>query len=136
MNISGKRVTGISGGSEWFISQEDQFDMHRLHATRFWARDVPIHEVRIRGNRKVPEARIRQTLDNASPDIDKALRTLFKVMPHFEEVRLQVDETDAKYIATITVDEKPLSTDVYLGFNPLITSGFNRVTDWEGGTRF
>ena len=59
-----------------------------LAATRFWARDVPIHEVRIRGNQKVSAARIRQTLDNASPDIDKALRTLFKVMPHFEEVPL------------------------------------------------
>ena len=133
MKISGKRVN---------ISVHDRLVPHGdevetpLTATRFWARDVPIYEVRIRGNRKVPETRIRQTLDNASPDIDKALRTLFKVMPHFEEVRLQVDETDAKYIATITVDEKPLSTDVYLGFNPLVKSGFNRVTDWEFGTRF
>ena len=58
-------------------------------------------------------------------------------MPYFEEVRLQVDETDQKkYIATISVDEKPLSTDVYLGFNPLVTSGFNRVNDYELGTRF
>ena len=105
-------------------------------ATRFWAKDVPIHEVHIQGNQKVPEARIRQTLDNASPDIDKALRTLFKVMPHFEEVRLQVDETDAKYIATITVDEKPLATDVYLGLNPPLNLGFNRVTGWEIGTGF
>lgn len=134
MKISGKRVQ-VSVEDRWFISQEDEVDTP-LTATRFWAKDAPIHEVYIRGNRKVPETRIRQTLDNASPDIDKALRTLFKVMPHFEEVRLQVDETDAKYIATITVDEKPLATDVYLGFNPLVESGFNRVTDWELGTRF
>ncbi|RKU20196.1 hypothetical protein C6503_06375 [Candidatus Poribacteria bacterium] len=104
--------------------------------TRFWAKDVPIHEVRIRGNRKVPEARIRQTLDNASPDIDKALRTLFKVMPYFKEVRLQVDESDAKYIATISVAEKPLSTNAYLGLSPPIRLGFNRVTGWEIGTGF
>ena len=134
MNISSKRVE-VSVEDTWSISQEDEVDTP-LTATRFWARDVPIHEVRIRGNRKVPEAQIRQTLDNASSDMDQALRTLFKVMPHFEEVRLQVDETDAKYIATITVDEKPLSTDVYLGFNPLFKTNFNRVTDGESGTRF
>ena len=134
MKISGEREQ-ISVEDTWFLSQEDQFDTP-LATTRFWARDVPIHEVHIRGNQKVPEARIRQTLDNASPDIDKALRTLFKVMPHFEEVRLQVDETDAKYIATISVEEKPLSTDAYLGLSPPMWLGFNRVTGWEIGTGF
>ena len=136
------KISGANGRQvnisveEMFVPQEDAVDTPLDAATRFWARDVPIHEVHIRGNQKVPEARIRQTLDNASPDIDKALRTLFRVMPHFEEVRLQVDEMDAKYIATISVEEKPLSTDVYLGFNPLVTSGFNRVTDSEVGTNF
>ena len=134
MKISGKREQ-VSVEDRWFISQEAEVDTP-LAATRFWARDVPIHEVRIRGNQKVPAARIRQTLDNASPDIDKALRTLFKVMPHFEEVRLQVDETDAKYIATISVEEKPLSTDAYLGLSPPLRLGFNRVTGWEIGTGF
>ncbi len=133
MKITGKRVN---------ISVHDRIVPHGdegetpLDATRFWARDVPIHEVRIRGNQKVAAARIRQTLDNASPDMDKALRTLFKVMPHFEEVRLQVDETDAKYIATISVEEKPLSTDAYLGLSPPLRLGFNRVTGWEIGTGF
>ena len=134
MKISGKREQ-VSVEERWFISQGDEVDTPPA-ATRFWARDVPIHEIHIRGNQKVPATRIRQTLDNASPDIDKALRTLFRVMPHFEEVRLQVDEMDAKYIATISVEEKPLSTDIYLGFNPLVTSGFNRVTDSEVGTNF
>ena len=117
------------------VSQEDEVET-LPGATRFWARDVPIHEVHIRGNQKVPEGRIRQTLENASPDIDKALRTLFKVIPYFEEVRLQVDEADAKYIATISVKEKPLSTDAYLGLSPPIRLGFNRVTGWELGTGF
>ncbi|MDE0019056.1 MAG: BamA/TamA family outer membrane protein [Candidatus Poribacteria bacterium] len=134
MKISGKREQ-VTVEDTWFLSQEDQFDTP-LAATRFWARDVPIHEVRIRGNQKVPKARIRQTLDNASPDMDKALRTLFKVMPLFEEVHLQVDETDAKYIATISVEEKPLSTDAYLGLSPPLRLGFNRVTGWEIGTGF
>ena len=118
-----------------FVSQEDEVDTPPA-ATRFWAKDVPIHEVRIRGNQKVPEARIRQTLDNASPDIDKALRTLFKVMPYFKEINLQVNEEGSKYIATISVDEKPLSTDTYIGFNPLLSYGFNRVTGSEVGTNF
>ena len=134
MKISSKREQ-VSVEDRWFISQKDEVDTP-LAVTRFWARDVPIHEVRIRGNQKVPAARIRQTLDNASPDIDKALKTLFIVMPYFEEVRLQVDETDAKYIATISVEEKPLSTNAYLGLNPPIRLGFNRVTGWEIGTGF
>jgi len=104
--------------------------------TRFWAAEAPIHEVHIQGNQKVPETHIRQTLDNGSEDLEGALKSLFKVMPYFEEVRLQVDEENSKYIATITVDEKPLSTDVYLGLNPRVRLGFNRVTGWEVGTGF
>ena len=114
-----------------------KLDMQTLPmATRFWAGDAPIHEVRIRGNKKISEAQIQQTLENGSEDIEQALKTLFRVMPHFEEINLQVDEVDSKYIATVTVDEKPLATDIYLGFNPLITSGFNRVTGWKAGTTF
>ena len=104
--------------------------------TRFLAADAPIHEIRIRGNRKVPEARIRQTLENGSEDIEQALKSMFKVMPYFEEISLQVDEEDSRYIATITVDEKPLSTNAYLGLNPLLRLGFTRVTGWEIGTGF
>ncbi|RKU24532.1 hypothetical protein C6499_16600 [Candidatus Poribacteria bacterium] len=136
MKISGANGTQIDLSVETIFSPQDSDTQVPPETTRFWAKDAPIHEIHIRGNRKVPETRIRQTLENASSDIDQALKTLFKVMPHFEEVRLQVDEADAKYIATITVDEKPLSTDVYLGFNPLVKGGFNRVTDWELGTRF
>ena len=104
--------------------------------TRFLAANAPIHEVHIRGNQKVPEIRIRQTLENGSEDLEKALKSLFKVMPYFEEVRLQVNEENSRYIATVTVDEKPLSTDVYLGLNPRARLGFNRVTGWEIGTGF
>ena len=104
--------------------------------TRFWAAEAPIHEVHIQGNQKVPETHIRQVLDNGSEDLEGALKSLFKVMPYFEEVRLQVDEENSQYIATITVDEKPLSTDVYLGLNPRVRLGFNRVTGWEVGTGF
>lgn len=107
-----------------------------LPTTRFWAGEAPIHEIRIRGNKKTSEAKIQRTLENGSQDIGQALKTLFKVMPHFEEINLQVDEEDSKYIATITVDEKPLSTNAYLGLNPPLRLGFNRVNSWEIGTGF
>ena len=105
-------------------------------STRFLAAEAPIHEIRIQGNQKVSEARIRQTLENGSNDLEQALKTLFKVVPHFEEINLQVDEEGPRYIATITVDEKPLSTDMYLGLNPRLRLGFTRVTGWEIGTGF
>ena len=57
-------------------------------------------------------------------------------MPYFEEISLQVNEENSKYIATITVDEKPLSTNAYLGLNPVFRLGFTRVTGWEIGTGF
>lgn len=102
----------------------------------FFAADAPIHEIRIRGNQTVSEARIRQTLENGSEDIEQALKSLFKVMPYFKAINLQVNEENSKYIATITVDEKPLSTNAYLGPSPLLRLGFTRVTGWEIGTGF
>ena len=136
MKISGPKGSQINISVNDIFYPQDRDVQIPPEATRFWAKDVPIHEIHIRGNQKVSEARIRQTLDNASPDIDKALKTLFKVMPYFKEVRLQVDKADAKYIATISVDEKPLATDAYLGLNPPLNLGFNRVTGWEIGTGF
>ena len=137
--LESMKISG-TGEEQVRISVSDRFVPQGydtpLTATRFWAKDVPIHELRIRGNQKVPEARIRQTLGNASKDIDKALKTLFKAMPYFEEINLKVNKEGARYIATVTVDEKPLSTDAYLGFNPPIRLGFNRVTGWEIGTGF
>lgn len=104
--------------------------------TRFLAGDVPIHEIRIQGNQKISETQIQQALENGSEDLEQALKTLYKAMPYFDEVNLQVDEKSSKYIATITVDEKPLSTEAYLGLNPPLRLGFNRVTGWEIGTGF
>ncbi len=116
-----------------FVPQESAAQVP-LAATRFLAGDAPIHEIRIRGNQKVPEARIRQTLENGSEDMEQALKTLFKVMPYFKAANLQVNEEGHSRIATITFDEKPLSTDAYLGLNPPLRLGFNRVTGWEIGT--
>ncbi len=136
------RISDTNNGSRsqvkvntFFVSQGYDAEIPPA-TTRFMAKDVPIHELHIQGNQKIPEARIRQTLENASKDIDKALQTLFKAMPYFQELNLQVDEEAKRYIATITVTEKPISTDAYLGFSPLMRLGFNRVTGWEIGTGF
>lgn len=105
-------------------------------ATRFKAAHAPIHELRIVGNQKISEQDIRRTLNNGSENIEQALKTLFKVMPYFSEIKLRVKEDDYTRIATITFAEKPLSSDVYFGFRPPLFLGFNRVNDWEFGTGF
>ena len=111
-------------------------DENRATATRFRTAGAPIHELHIRGNQKIEEAHIRKTLNNASPDIEKALDTLFRAMPYFNQVKLDINLESARRIATITVDEKRLSTDAYLGLNPPFRLGFNRVTRWRIGTGF
>ena len=105
-------------------------------ATRFRAGEAPIHEIRIQGNQEVSEQRIRQTLQNGSANIEQALQTLFKVLPYFQEIRLNVNEVKFTRIATITVKEKHLSSNAYLGFRPPLFLSFNRVTNWEIGTGF
>ena len=134
LTISGSNANKIHRSiSDSFVSADTYL---QTISTRFLAAEAPIHEIRIQGNQKISEARIRQTLENGSNDLEQALITLFKVMPHFEEINLQVDEEGPRYIATITVDEKPISTDMYLGFNPRLRLGFTRVTGWEIGTGF
>ena len=105
-------------------------------ATRFKAANAPIHEIRIVGNQKVSEQNIRRHLNNGSENIEQALKTLFKVMPYFSEIKLRVKEENYSRIATITFEEKPLSSNVYLGLRPPLFLGFNRVNDWEFGTGF
>ena len=135
------KISG-SGGGQVHKSSFDTLVLQKLDAqpltvgTRFRAGNAPIHEIRIQGNQKISETQIQQTLENGSEDLEQALKTLYKAMPYFEELNLQVDEENSKYIATITVDEKPLSTDAYLGLNPPFRLGFNRVTGWEIGTGF
>lgn len=105
-------------------------------ATRFRAGEAPIHEIRIQGNQEVSEQRIRQTLQNGSPNIEQALQTLFKVLPYFREIQLHVNEVRFTRVATITVKEKRLSSNAYLGLRPPLFLSFNRVTNWEIGTGF
>lgn len=111
-------------------------DLFPQAATRFRAGNAPIHEIRIEGNKKIQEKDILQTLNNGSENIERALTTLFKVMPYFKEIKLQVNEENFSRVATITVSEKVLSSTTYLGLRPPLFIGFNRVNDWEFGTGF
>lgn len=135
LNISGSDINKVHNTFSKLVPQESAPQIPAM-GTRFLAGDVPIHEIRIQGNQKISDTQIQQALENGSEDLEQALKTLYKAMPYFDAVNLQVDEKNSKYVATITVDEKPLSTDAYLGLNPPLRLGFNRVTGWEIGAGF
>ena len=95
--------------------------------TRFrTAEGEPIHEVRIRGNRKITEAEIQDALDDAPEEIGKAIDDLKKTVPYFSRVTLQLEGDSTKRVATVTVAEKTLSSNYYFHATPLVQ--FNRVT--------
>ncbi len=128
-----------AGASKKIKSSTTKLDIDDLFpqaATRFRAGNAPIHEIRIEGNKKIQEKDILQTLNNGSENIERALTTLFKVMPYFKEIKLQVNEENFSRVATITVSEKVLSSTTYLGLRPPLFIGFNRVNDRELGTGF
>lgn len=128
--------SGANRNVKTTASRLETDELFSYTATRFRAGDAPIHEIRIQGNQQVPEEQIRQTLNNGSENIEQALKTLFKVMPYFKEVRLQVNEENFTRVATITFDEKRLSSNIYFGLRPPLFLRFNRVTNWEIGTGF
>jgi len=104
-----------------------EITQEQVPPTRFQtAEGEPIHEVYIRGNRKITEAEIRAALDDAPEDIGKAIDTLKETLPYFSRVTLQIEGDTTKRVATITVTEKVLSSDYYLHATPLVQ--FNRVT--------
>ena len=93
----------------------------------------PIHEIRIRGNKKITEEEIRAGLEYGPEDISKAIDNLTDFLPYFSRVTLEYANDATKSVAIITVTEKALSSDYYLRPAPLIR--FNRVTGWLLATR-
>ena len=93
----------------------------------------PIHEIRIRGNKKITEEEIRAGLEYGPEDISKAIDNLTDFLPYFSRVTLEYANDATKSVAIITVTEKALSSDYYLRPAPLIR--FNRVTGWSLATR-
>ena len=109
------------------MASSNEITQEQATPTRFQtAKGEPIHEIRIRGNRKVTEAEIRAVLDDAPEDIGKAIDTLRKALPYFSRVALRIEGDSTKRVATVTVTEKTLSSDYYLHATPLVQ--FNRVT--------
>ncbi len=109
------------------MAAADEITQEQVPPTRFQtAEGEPIHEIRIRGNRKITEAEIRAALDEAPENIGKAIDTLKETRSYFSRVTLQIEGDSTKRVATITVAEKVLSSDYYLHVTPLVQ--FNRVT--------
>ena len=109
------------------MASANELALEQATPTRFQtAEGEPIHEIRIRGNRKITEAEIRAALDDAPKDIGKAIETLKTTLPYFTRVTLQIERDSTKRVATVVVMEKTLSSDYYLHATPLVK--FNRVT--------
>ncbi len=109
------------------MAAADEIAQEQGPPTRFrTVEGEPIHEIRIRGNRKITEVEIRAALDEAPENIGKAIDTLKEALPYFSRISLQIEEDGTKRVATVTVAEKALSSDYYLHATPLIQ--FNRVT--------
>ena len=109
------------------IAVPDEITQEQATSTRFRTdKGEPIHEVQIRGNRKITEPEIRAALDDAPEDIGKAIDTLKRALPYFSRVTLQIEGDSTKRVATVTITEKTLSSDYYLHATPLVQ--FNRVT--------
>ncbi len=116
------------------VTQPDRQSSPTPPTTRFrTAAGHPIHEIRIRGNQKVSEAEIRGGLEYGPEDLNKAVDTLKDFLPYFSRVTLEYTNDGTKLVAIITVAEKALSSNYYLGPVPLIR--FNRVTGWLLATR-
>lgn len=109
------------------MASTNEITQEQVLPTRFrTVEGEPIHEVRIQGNRKVTEAEIRATLDDAPEDIGKAIDTLRETLPYFSRIVLEIEGDATRRVATVTVVEKALSSDYYLHATPLVQ--FNRVT--------
>ena len=116
------------------MAATDEIIREQTTPTRFrTVEGEPIHEVRIRGNRKVTEAEIRATLDDAPENIGKAIDTLRETLPYFSRIVLEIEGGATRRVATVTVAEKVLSSDYYLHATPLVQ--FNRVTGFLPAAR-
>ena len=119
-----RRVATIS-----VIAQPDTRRSPTSSPTGLWtaARD-PIHEIRIQGNQKISETKIRTVLENGPDEIEKAIDSLREALPYFSQISLQFENDGTRRVVIITVVERRLSSDYYIHPAPLIH--FNRVTGW------
>lgn len=93
----------------------------------------PIYEIQIKGNEKIDQAEILETLEAGDEDIDKAVEALRKKMgSQLEEVESSVKEENGRHTAVITVKERsPSRSSGSFTASPMIR--FNRVSGWKLG---
>ena len=93
----------------------------------------PIYEVQIKGNQKIDEAEILETLRAGDEDLNKAVEALRKKRgAELEKVELSVKQENGRYTAVITVKERaPARSSGSFSVNPMIR--FNRVSGWKLG---
>ena len=93
----------------------------------------PIYEIQIKGNQKIDQAEILETLRAEDEDIDKAVEALRKKMgSQLEKVESSVKEENGRHTAVITVKERsPSRSSGSFTANPMIR--FNRVSGWKLG---
>ena len=93
----------------------------------------PIYEVQIKGNQKIDEAEILETLRAGDEDIDKAVEALRKKKgAQLEKVESSVKEENGRHTAVITIKERSSSrSSGSFAVNSMIR--FNRVSGWKLG---
>ena len=93
----------------------------------------PIYDIQIKGNQKIDQAEILETLRAEDEDIDKAVEALRKKMgSQLEKVESSVKEENGRHTAVITVKERsPSRSSGSFTANPMIR--FNRVSGWKLG---
>lgn len=93
----------------------------------------PIYEIQIKGNQKIDQAEILETLRAGDEDIDKAVEALRKKMgSQLEKVESSVKKENGRHTAVITVKERsPSRSSGSFTANPMIR--FNRVSGWKLG---
>ncbi len=93
----------------------------------------PLHEIHVKGLKKIQPNVIQSTLEDGPTEIVNASEHISNTIPELDIVELDIEKFSQQRIAKITVQEKPLQVTSYTTAMPRI--GLNRVTGWELGAR-
>lgn len=93
----------------------------------------PLHEIHVKGLKKIQPNIIKSTLEDGPTEIVNATEHISNTIPELDIVELDIEKFGQQRIAKITIQEKPLQVTSYTTAMPRI--GLNRVTGWELGAR-
>ena len=93
----------------------------------------PIYDIQIKGNQKIDQTEILETLRAGNEDLNKAVEALRKEKgSELEKVESSIKEENGRHTAVITVKEhSPSRSSGSFTVNPVIR--FNRVSGWQSG---